>query len=183
MNDASKVWIALFSFIAGCIITYFSVQYEFLSIEYDINVIDGLLSLTTIFVGAYIGTTINSSFNRKSYLINFLEPKLETCWKKSNDFRSIIEANTSIDHYTFSKSIHDIEVDLAHLESIFKTFKKSKQCIIDWQTVTEKLEKKIADLPLVDNVYDITTIKPELLSFLTECDNKYVESVNYIHKQ
>lgn len=183
MSGGLNLLVAVLIFIAGCASCYICMQFEYLEIDNKVNVAESALALSTIIVGLYLGITISSRFNNKNYLIHFIEPKLEECWKKCNNVGNIIEANTHIDVPTFTKNIKEVDIALAHLEKIFLTFEKNKQCIKAWQDSVDSLERFMMGAPIQNDIIDFTAIKLQLIKKLETVDERYVETVNFIHRK
>lgn len=84
-------------FLLGSLVSYFLSQIRFFEIDREINVVETIISVISIFIGLFIAISLQKNLNRNQNSYNYLVAKLDRLWADFNSFSIQIEANDQIE--------------------------------------------------------------------------------------
>lgn len=171
MKRGSSPFIYLMYFLAGAVLCYLTLQFTFLEVNLEVNVVQTLLSILTAVIGLYIAVSIQKKNSRSQNLHAFLQKKLECLWEKFNSFDSKLSKQSSMKLEVATSSFKSMYQELTVIENVFKSFHLKGDCI-------NKIEMSITALD--DFITNELPVKSNVLQLKAE-DSKQTKLVEAVH--
>lgn len=163
MKKGSNIFILLFFFCFGCLLTYFSLQFSCLKINTEVNVIETLLSIGTALIGLYIAISIQKKNNRNQSVHSIVQTKMDNLWNEFTTFNNRLNHQQTIQLKITTKAFKNLYQNLNNIKIIFKTFNINYSCIETLEKSLEEFDALITDkLPISKNVINLSNNKADI---------------------
>ena len=142
----NKFWHYLFFFLLGALFCYTTLQFAFFEFDMTINVIETLISVTTLVVGFIIAINIQRKLNQGQNHYSFILNKFQIFWDNYISFSNTLSENQSIPLTKLNKTVKDYYRRIAHLKQVFTACQHPI-------TILDEIENKIDDLEELLNAH------------------------------
>lgn len=155
-------WIFLVSFGLGVLVCYWTLQYNFLEINLEVNVTDVIIALITAIVGIYLAISIQKKFNQGQNLHGYLAVRLDNMWEAYTNFSQSIEYADQIALSESNKYFSEFFKKITVVQRIFSEFDLDDSCvrnlIVDMEAYQEKIENNLTQNNVIQYVLNKTDI-------------------------
>lgn len=166
--------IALIFFLLGIIVCYIACQYEVLNINTEINVLETLFALGTFGIGVYIAIIIQRRRNKSQNFYVYVEGKYDVLWEDFIRFSEVLEFSVNIELKEVSKSKKSIDMKIAPLIKIFKSFEYDTECLTNIETKIDELEVLLTNSKHIqDQIIDLSPDKEQISAKLNAINEDF----------
>lgn len=157
LKKGNSFFIGFIWFLIGAIISYFLCQYQYLNINNEVNVVELLLSLSTIAIGLYIAFILEKNRNKSQNFYNYVEGKYDKLWETFIQFSEILEVTQNVELHETSKWFKKIDQKLTPLIKVYDSFEYDSISLTEIEKEIDSLESFISNNKNIsENILDLS---------------------------
>ena len=179
MKRDNCYWYSSLSFLLGTIICYIALQFKYFDIDLEINLVNTLISITTLAVGAFIAITIQKRFNHGQNNYAFIKDKFENLWIAFNSFSDNLNSSENIPLSTMTAFTKNAYSQINFLKIIYNSFGVNDKLIVKLENSVDEFEY-ILNLPIKDNIINLKNIREDISSNISEIQKCFGEILGQI---
>lgn len=182
MKRNNNIWLNIIVFTFGCLFSYISCQFQFLEIDFKVNVTSSLISICASIIGLYIAITLKKVQTKSSNIHSYLQPKLDIIWKLFLNFSNTLNINDQIELKEVNLNVKEIYLNINPLKKMFESFGLDTKTLSSLEIKIEDVEKILTeDSKIKNNIINYRTQKTELIIKIDECHSLFVENLKLIN--
>jgi hypothetical protein len=159
MKKEINWWVGLLGFIAGSLICYIALQFSLFEIDFEIKVVESLISIGTAIIALYIAISIQRRLAKNQNQYTYVEKKIDNLWSNFNAFSQSISFNDNIEVSVVSKYSKEALHTISFVKDIFSSYELNLDCITNLETKIDDFDKYILALPINDNIISLSENK------------------------
>lgn len=180
MKKGINWWVGLLWFIAGSLTCYITLQFSLFKIDFEIKVVESLISIGTAIIALYIAISIQRRLTRNQNQYTYVEKKIDNLWSNFNTFSQSISFNDNIEVSVVSKYSKEALHTISFVKDIFSSYDFKIECVTDLETKIEILDTYILTLPILDNIISISENKSEIAAKIHDVNQSFSIVLKFI---
>ncbi len=180
MKKGINWWVGLLWFIAGSLTCYITLQFSLFKIDFEIKVVESLISIGTAIIALYIAISIQRRLAKNQNQYTYVEKKIDNLWSNFNTFSQSISFNDNIEVSVVSKYSKEALHTISFVKDIFSSYDFKIECVTDLETKIEILDTYILTLPILDNIISISENKSEIAAKIHDVNQSFSSILKFI---
>lgn len=182
MRRNNNVWHGALLFLAGSLVCYVTLQWKFLTINYEVHVPELLGTIGAALVGLYIADTIQRKMARNQNQYTFIGAKLDVLWTLFNQYAEQFKYATQIDLSTVNQFHKQALISVGFLKNIFTAYNLSTAKLTELENFLEDFQTTLETMPIQQNIYDYSASHASMQSKLVAIHFCFMEILRQIHR-
>lgn len=182
MKNANK-WLVLLAFLAGALMCYVGLQFQFFIIDFELSIVDTLLAIGTLIIGVYIAHTIQRNLNKGQNQYSYIEGKFDVLWTEFINFSTNFIYADVVDISTITSYFKNASPSIDFIRSIFESFGINAGCIEDLEKQMDAFENYLVNCPVSDNSIQVKPVKDDIDTMVLEinkCFKAVLKNINQL---
>ena len=180
MKKGINWWVGILGFLTGSLICYIALQFSLFEIDFEVKVVESLISIGTAIIALYIAISIQRRLAKNQNQYTYVEKKIDTLWSCFNTFSQSISFNDNIEVSVVSKYTKEALHTISFVKNIFSSYDLDIDCVIDLETTIETIDAYILALPIFNNIISISDKKTEIEAKILEINQSFSSILKFI---
>lgn len=172
----------LISFTLGVTVCYIACQFSYLKIDTEINVLDAVFSVLTIFIGLYIALILERKRNKSQNFYLYVEGKYDALWQDFIKLSETLEYSSNIELREVSKHFKSIDSKISPLIKILESFEYDSKLLLDIEEKIDKLEEMLSGSENISSqIIDLTVDKKVVQVKLNDINESFAQTLKMLN--
>jgi hypothetical protein len=180
MKKGINWWAGSLWFITGSLTCYIFLQFSLFKLDFEIKVVDTLISIGTAIIALYIAISIQKRMTKNQNQYTYVEKKVDTLWSSFNTFSQSVLFNDNIEVSMVSKYSKEALHTVSFVKNIFASYDLKIDCIADLEVKIEGFETFIFALPISNNIISYSGHKADVERNIHEINQSFSKVLKFI---
>lgn len=182
MKKGNNLLSSILWFLAGSIASYFTLQFSLFDIDYEIKIIDTLVSVGTAIIALYVAITIQRKFTKNQNQYTYVERKIDALWANFNNFSMSLIFNDNVELNIVSKYSKELLHSVSFLKNIFTAYELDSNCILVLESKFDDLDQFVLSLEISENIISLASEKVTVQNKIADINLSFSLVLKYIQQ-